>query len=126
MLAWPSGACPSPLLQLWTKASVPHLLKQGMLLGLQPRVLWCPVQIYKEGSLTSEKLRETGVAWKDVFEEIPIHVRNSPLAAAMLACVEPEVPRCASTCACTHGTHLAVAATCGLTVACACACRGSD
>ena len=55
------------------------------------------LQIYKEGSLTSEKLRETGVAWKDVFEEIPIHVRNSPLAAAMLACVEPEARRPAQT-----------------------------
>jgi hypothetical protein len=32
------------------------------------------------------------VAWKDVFEEIPIHVRNSPLAAAMLASVEGDAP----------------------------------
>ena len=66
------------------------ILRQDMLSEC-PQTCYVFMQIYKEGSLTSEKLRETGVAWKDVFEEIPIHVRNSPLAAAMLACVEPEV-----------------------------------
>lgn len=49
-----------------------------------------PVQVYKEGNLTTEKLREAAVAWKDVFEEIPIHVRNSPLATALMASIEPD------------------------------------
>ena len=46
--------------------------------------------MYKEGNLTTEKLREAAVAWKDVFEEIPIHVRNSPLATALMASIEPD------------------------------------
>ena len=48
--------------------------------------------MYKEGGLSAEKLREAGVSWKAVFEEIPIHVRNSPLAAAMLTSVESDAP----------------------------------
>ena len=48
------------------------------------------LQVYKEGNLTTEKLREAAVAWKDVFEEIPIHVRNSPLATALMASIEPD------------------------------------
>ena len=55
-------------------------------------MMHCPPQVYKDGALSAEKLREVGVAWKDVFEEIPIHVRNSPLAAAMLASVEGDAP----------------------------------
>ena len=51
-----------------------------------------PEQVYKDGGLSSEKLREAGISWKAVFEEIPIHVRNSPLAAAMLATVESHAP----------------------------------
>ena len=47
----------------------------------------------KEGvlSLTFEKLRAKGVSRKDIFEEIPITLHNSPLAAAMATALEPEV-----------------------------------
>ncbi len=47
----------------------------------------------KEGvlSLTFEKLRAKGVSRKDIFEEIPITLQNSPLAAAMATSLEPEV-----------------------------------
>lgn len=46
--------------------------------------------MYKEGNLTTEKLREAAVAWKDVFEEIPINIRNSPLATALVASIEAD------------------------------------
>ncbi|KAK9866989.1 hypothetical protein WJX84_005064 [Apatococcus fuscideae] len=47
----------------------------------------------KEGvlSLTFEKLRAKGVSRKDIFEEIPITLHNSPLAAAMATALEPEM-----------------------------------
>lgn len=51
------------------------------------------LQVYKESpSLTMEKLREAGVSWKDVFEEIPIMVKNSNLAVALAASVESDKP----------------------------------
>lgn len=51
------------------------------------------VQVYKESpALTMEKLREAGVSWKDVFEEIPIMVKNSNLAVALTASVESDKP----------------------------------
>jgi translation initiation factor 3 subunit H len=46
------------------------------------------VEAYREGALTAEKLRAKGLAWKDVFVEIPITVHNSPMAAALMAEIE--------------------------------------
>lgn len=41
------------------------------------------------GSLTIEKIRAKNISWKDVFVEIPISVRNSTLAAVLMAEMEP-------------------------------------
>ena len=47
-------------------------------------------QVYKEGGLTGEKMREAAISWKDVFDEIPINVHSSPLATALLHSIEPD------------------------------------
>ena len=47
-------------------------------------------QVYKEGSLTGEKMREAAISWKDVFDEIPINVHSSPLATSLLYSIEPD------------------------------------
>ena len=39
-----------------------------------------------------ETMRNAGVTWKDVFEEIPIHVHNSSLATALMAQLAPTAP----------------------------------
>jgi translation initiation factor 3 subunit H len=39
-----------------------------------------------------EKLRDAGVSWKDVFDEIPIMVKNSSLGVALTASVESDTP----------------------------------
>ena len=47
-------------------------------------------QVYKEGGLTGEKMREAAISWKDVFDEIPINVHSSPLATSLLHSIEPD------------------------------------
>ena len=46
-------------------------------------------QVYKEGGLTGEKMREAAISWKEVFDEIPINAHSSPLAASLLHSIEP-------------------------------------
>jgi hypothetical protein len=43
------------------------------------------VEAYREGSLTIAKLRAKSLTWRDVFVEIPVAVRNTPMAAAVMA-----------------------------------------
>lgn len=47
------------------------------------------VKAFKEQALTAEKLAKANISFKDVFEEIPIKVHNSPLVRALLAEIEP-------------------------------------
>ena len=47
------------------------------------------IELYKNGSLTMEKLKAASLAWNDVFEELPIRIQNSNLAMALLAHIEP-------------------------------------
>ena len=56
------------------------------------------------GSLTIEKVRAKNLSWQDVFLEIPVQIHNSPLAAALMAEIEPstmtnqlDFDRCGST-----------------------------
>lgn len=47
------------------------------------------VKAFKDQALTAEKLAKAGITFRDVFEEIPIKVHNSPLVRALLAEIEP-------------------------------------
>jgi len=48
------------------------------------------ISAYKgDGILTTEKVKAGNITWKEIFEEIPVNLQNSALAAAMLAEIEP-------------------------------------
>ena len=48
------------------------------------------ITAYKgDGVLTTEKVKAGNITWKEIFEEIPVNLQNSPLATAMLAEIEP-------------------------------------
>lgn len=42
-----------------------------------------------DGVLTTEKVKTGNITWKEIFEEIPVNLQNTPLATAMLAEIEP-------------------------------------
>ena len=42
------------------------------------------------GVLTFDKLKAASISYKDIFEEIPIRVRNSALARALISTIQPE------------------------------------
>jgi translation initiation factor 3 subunit H len=50
------------------------------------------VAAYKAGKLTAEGVREGMLTWRDVFVEVPVTVRNSPMAAALAAELAPPAP----------------------------------
>lgn len=47
------------------------------------------IDLHKAGSLTSEKMKNANVSFRDIFEEIPISVHNSSLGRAVLATLDP-------------------------------------
>lgn len=48
------------------------------------------MDVYKAGSLTSDKLKTASISSSDIFEEIPVVVNQSALSKAVIACLEPE------------------------------------
>ncbi|GAX74259.1 hypothetical protein CEUSTIGMA_g1708.t1 [Chlamydomonas eustigma] len=47
------------------------------------------ISLFKEQKLTAKDLRDANIAWKDVFQEIPIKIQNSALVQALTAELEP-------------------------------------
>jgi len=55
-------------------------------LGLRAvRVKPALMAAFKSGRLSGRELREAGVSWRDVFQEVPLKVHNSSLAQALIA-----------------------------------------
>mmetsp|Transcript_15706 Transcript_15706/g.43938 ORF Transcript_15706/g.43938 Transcript_15706/m.43938 type:complete len:341 (-) Transcript_15706:202-1224(-) len=50
------------------------------------------MEVYKTGKFTVEAMRNAGVNWQDIFQEIPIHVHNSSLATALMGQLAPTAP----------------------------------
>lgn len=50
------------------------------------------MEVYKGGKFTVEAMKAAGVSWKDVFQEIPIHIHNSSLATALMGQLKPTAP----------------------------------
>lgn len=51
------------------------------------------IQNFSIGSVLSvEKVKAAGIAWRDIFEEIPIQIQNPPLVTALVMQLEPPVP----------------------------------
>lgn len=48
------------------------------------------IELFKEQKLTGKDLREANIAWKDVFQEIPIKIANSALIQALVSELEPD------------------------------------
>jgi len=48
------------------------------------------IDLFKEQKLTGKDLRDAGINWKEVFQEIPIKVHNSSLAQALIADADPD------------------------------------
>lgn len=48
------------------------------------------IELFKEQKLTGKDFREANIAWKDVFQEIPIKINNSPLIQALVSQLEPD------------------------------------
>ncbi|MEW5319343.1 MAG: hypothetical protein WDW38_010502 [Sanguina aurantia] len=48
------------------------------------------IEAYKDQRLTGKDLREAGIAWKDVFVEVPIKLHNSALIQALVADLAPQ------------------------------------
>ncbi|GAQ84794.1 eukaryotic translation initiation factor eIF-3 subunit H [Klebsormidium nitens] len=50
------------------------------------------MEAYKNDALTGEGLRQSGISWPDIFEEIKVSVHNSALVGAMVTDIQPEAP----------------------------------
>jgi len=50
------------------------------------------MEMYRAGDVSAEKLTEKGLAWTDVFAEIPVQVRNSTLVSTLMREVAPAGP----------------------------------
>ena len=48
------------------------------------------VDQHRAGALTFDKLKAASISSRDIFEEIPIRVRNSALAKALISTIHPE------------------------------------
>eukprot|EP00244_Chara_vulgaris_P009815 TRINITY_DN429_c1_g1_i1.p1 TRINITY_DN429_c1_g1~~TRINITY_DN429_c1_g1_i1.p1 ORF type:complete len:355 (+),score=68.83 TRINITY_DN429_c1_g1_i1:309-1373(+) len=48
------------------------------------------MEVYRAQNLTGEKLREKGINWTNIFEEIRVDIYNSSLVAAMMTDVETD------------------------------------
>jgi translation initiation factor 3 subunit H len=57
---------------------------------LQPLSVVCARVVHRL-QLTAKELYQNGIAWRDVFTDVPIRIANSPLITALMAQIDEHV-----------------------------------